>query len=269
MNKNRFLLQVDCVRAKRGGHGKVKPRTRYAEPDDALPQREAMRRPHLHNRKTSNGRFYTVLKRYLQSRVGQPWNRVHGELCRQLPRRHTLDFFAREWVESWVLQNVRLDEAGEVREMPHDCRLSNDFYVHPVTGTLEYAGARKREKCKHKPLVETNKVGGKVRYAKQRGIWYEVTLLPIPTVQEARAEVPQFIGFALNANWLRPRGPVDVILNERATPHDESEMRGPTYRDAPYGLRRFQEAWGGLLYAARKLQLNGDELAREGLRNDV
>jgi hypothetical protein len=270
MNNKRYLLQTDCVRAKRGGHSKPKLRGRNALDAEDLPQRESMRRPHLHNRKNDNGKLYTVLKQFLRSRIGRQWDAVYSELCQKLRREHALDAYAREWVEGWVLQNVRIDKDGEVREQPHDCRLYNDFYVHPENGTLQFCGRPKREKHEHKPLVETKKVGDVVRYAKQRGIWYEVTLAPIPTVAEVRAGLPAYIGTSdvVNPAWQRPRGPVDVIIGERAVAQTSADLQEETYWKTASKLRVFRAVWGGFVYAARKRQLNGDELAREGLRND-
>lgn len=271
MNNQRYLLQLDSVRAKRGGHGKPKARRGAAALADELPRRESMRRSHVHDRKMPNGKNYTVLKRFLRGCVGQPWDAVYSELCHRLRPGHNLDMSAREWLHGFVLQNVYIDDAGEVREQAHDCALWDDFYVHPETGKLGFVGRPKRHRREQKPLVETKKVGDVVRYAKQNGIWYEVTLQPIPTKQQVQTGVPSCIGndFMVNPDWLRPRGPVDVILKARAMAQDEGELGAKTYMKTAPHLRVFRAAWGAFVYAAHKRQLNGDELAREGLRNDT
>lgn len=272
MKNGRYLLQIDCVRGKRGGHGKTRPRRRAQhEFADDLPVRESMRQPYLGNRKNDSGKVYNVLKHFLRGRVGQCWDAVYSELCRGLRRDHELDAYAREWVNSWVLRNVRIDEDGEPRELPQDCRLWNDFYVHPENGTLQFAGTPSRPKSQRKPIVETRTAGGVVLYAKDRGIWYQITLARIPTVQQVRDQVAPYISNSglINQQWVRPRGPVDVILRARAVAQDDEELNTETHWKTSSCLRVFRAAWGDMVYASHKRQLNGDELAREGLRNNV
>ncbi len=85
---------------------------------------------------------------------------------------------------------------------------------------------------------------------KLNGLWYEVELRPLPTMEEQQtSQAKQFLQF--------PAGePADVVLKLRAF-----MLAGDSRRADP-----FRAAWGGNVYAATKRQVSGEELRRAGLR---
>jgi hypothetical protein len=58
--------------------------------------------------------FLTPLERFLQSNVGQPWDKVYSELCQHLDRRKMTGRHMFQHLEDYVSTNCFYDEAGEL-----------------------------------------------------------------------------------------------------------------------------------------------------------
>lgn len=121
-----------------------------------------------------------ALKRYLLSRVGQPWNEIYSDICatvdaRSSQGRHFLDSL--EWL---IEKHVVIDSQGTVRnERGHEIGTYwNELYIHPDSGKLEYIAADKTsQKREQKQTVfEMNKT----LYYKHDGLWYRVVMESIP-----------------------------------------------------------------------------------------
>lgn len=92
------------------------------------------------------------LRRFLRSRVGRPWDRVHSEICAGLPRRFPVrEHFLRHVLDYVTLHVVERDGvpcAGEGREFgtPLHDRPHRPFYVCPRSGLLKEIRRPRRRK---------------------------------------------------------------------------------------------------------------------------
>jgi hypothetical protein len=128
------------------------------------------------------------VRRLLRSKVGQPWDQVHSELCQRLDGktmagRHVLDH-----VDNYVAKHVEIID-GEPYRKPegwYSWRIlgnywRDEFYVHPDTGIL--CLAKKRD---HKAQSQPDDViylDREHRYQKIDHVWYYVTLADLPVDQ--------------------------------------------------------------------------------------
>jgi hypothetical protein len=128
------------------------------------------------------------VRRLLRSKVGQPWNQVHSELCQRLDSntmagRHVLDH-----VDDYVAQHVEIID-GELYRKPkgwYSWRIlgsywRDEFYVHPETGIL--CLALKRDRQKQNQPDDVIVLDREHRYQKIDDIWYYVTLADLPVNQ--------------------------------------------------------------------------------------
>jgi hypothetical protein len=126
------------------------------------------------------------LKRYLHSKVGQPWNDVYSDLCQRFDRRN-------------IAGRHLLDHAyGEVEHHVEFCNgipyarvssfsaytLWGSFYVHPETGILCYlarnAASSKTSKRAQLPTDECVVLDRDHEYRKLDGVWYLITFADFP-----------------------------------------------------------------------------------------
>jgi hypothetical protein len=132
---------------------------------------------------------FAPLRRWLAAQVGRPWAEVYAELPgRYIP---TTGQSPRAWAAREVAQNCWRNAEGAlvfnasyggVREVTF-----NDFYVDPETGRLlavqhndrKRAALRRAEQAAERAKV-FRQGKGNLQYHKREGIWYEVTLGPVP-----------------------------------------------------------------------------------------
>jgi hypothetical protein len=92
------------------------------------------------------------LRRYLESQVGRPWNKVYAELSQGIDRRNTVQEHIYAHIESYVAVHTQWLDTGEGRASNGACvrligsrwwgatgRLADShvlMYVHPLTGIL-------------------------------------------------------------------------------------------------------------------------------------
>lgn len=112
---------------------------------DTLPYFEETRRARKMSRFPKNkGDNWGPIKRFLQSRIGELWNYVYSEIRWALPensresRRHVAGHLVRDTVTT----DCFLGDGGKVCHIPKFGTKGAEevvgFYVHPVTGRLEY-----------------------------------------------------------------------------------------------------------------------------------
>jgi hypothetical protein len=135
------------------------------------------------------------LRRLLRSKVGQPWDSVHSELCQRLDAntmagRHVLDH-----VWDYVILHVEMrDGVAYYRGcQAFRCRWGEPitsgyyprFYVHPHSGCLVLAPyvrpAAWRIAAAEVLPPDTIVVDRLHRYQKLNGVWFWVTLAELPT----------------------------------------------------------------------------------------
>ncbi len=231
-------------------HSRIRYRAKYPKGrkraelrimDEDKPCRETSSSRWGQQGKEHRGISLKPLRRFLATQVGRPWDEVFSELCnRALMGGEDLVRQLRVWADFEVELNVQLID-GE----PYDdkgFKISGSswraLWVHPQTGILmeapqgrgryRYSGPRK--------TYEQKDLGNGRRAVKLKGIWYEVEFKPIPY---APAKVEDC--------------PLDVIFGEKV-------VRRAGLRNENIGM--FTREWDGVVYAARKLQMNSREIRR-------
>lgn len=177
------------------------------------------------------------LRRFLLSRVGRPWNAVHSEIAATLRvtsavQKHVLDHL-RDMVYTNVVQiGDDLYECGSwgVQELRRS-RWS-PVYVCPRTGLLKKVPPRPA-RFKPPTVCDVVPIDRDAQYRKIAGVWYRITLTPIP-------DLPDWLGLR------------DVLLGDLRNLGTTWE-REHTLREH-YGYRD--------RYATAKRQIGKNELRR-------
>lgn len=131
------------------------------------------------------------LKKFLQSNVGQPWDKVYSELCEHLDRRKTTGRHVFQHLEDYIETNCFIGEDGEVyacTEMRGIERLNEQrekrfqwraqFYVHPKSRVLckrkdqQSAAEVERAKQLQRKKIERIGISFNQSYVRINGIWY-------------------------------------------------------------------------------------------------
>jgi hypothetical protein len=120
------------------------------------------------------------MQRFLRSRVGRPWNKVHAELCEHVSfdnpvqkhvLTHVFEFVHREVVESEGKIFAYRRWSG--RRYP---LTPGDMYVCPRTGILRVV--RRRQGAGPRIRINVNKL---LQYHRRDGQWWEVRLRARPS----------------------------------------------------------------------------------------
>ncbi|MFN6567534.1 hypothetical protein [Dendronalium sp. ChiSLP03b] len=124
------------------------------------------------------------LRRFLRSKVGQPWNDIYSELCQRLDPstmagQHVLDHL---W--DYVERHVEIIDGGiyskSNRQIQLDGSYRDRFYIHPQTGIL-CAVQKVPRKQKQKPeQTDVVIVDDYHQYHKLNEIWYLITFADFP-----------------------------------------------------------------------------------------
>lgn len=195
------------VIVERPRHGGKHVRKGRATSDELQPKCEGMRAPYMRNYQNKElNEYLSPLYRFLQSRVGQPWNAVWSEISANIRSDNAVQQHVRDHVKMWVCTATRLDEQGEIEllDRAYGRQLdstSTEFYVHPVNGLLclntEFLSWKKRyqlnKQAQEAEWHANNKIlpdGRKI--ARHEGIWYEIEERPVPPA--TRGKVKGFLG---------------------------------------------------------------------------
>lgn len=153
------------------------------------------------------------LRRFLLSRVGQRWDDVYSEICATLKgtsavQKHVLDHL-REMVHTRVVKagDLLLQHGPQgVREL-HGDRWAR-VYVCPDSGILKRAPPRLRSRT---PVAQdVVAIDGAGQYRKLGGLWFKITLSPVPREPAAWAAARDLLLGELQAlGWRR-----DALLRE-------------------------------------------------------
>lgn len=118
------------------------------------------------------------LRRYLRSRVGRPWSKVHSEICARIDsssavQKHILEHLA-DFVTTvtWKATNgiVGADRYGGVHSI--ESRWYHRFYVCPTTGLLRCTPVTKQRAVSPNP--DMRPVDAQRELHRIAGVWYEV-----------------------------------------------------------------------------------------------
>lgn len=221
---------------------------------DLMPSTEGMRAPHVryYGGKELNENLAPLL-RFLESRVGKPWDDVYSEICENIRVTNAVQDHIRVHVKQFVETSTSMDKEGRIwingyRPFLLDDDQHTRFYVDPCSGLLcrnpnrvswsqrqrEYRAANEA----HRQATARSLPNG-VELRKHDGVWYEVTLSPVPA--------PEMVDSVIMRGYVRkvPRAvPVyDVLLKQ--------------YVSQTHGT-----------YVTNKRQLNHHELKKYGVSND-
>lgn len=123
------------------------------------------------------------LRRFLLSRVDQPWAAVHAEICATLRvtsavQKHVLDHLRTMVYTRVVQEEGRLLEHGEwgVREL-RQSRWS-PVYVCPDSGVLKKVPQPRRFRAP--PTRDVVAIDDRTQYRRIGGLWFRITLAPVP-----------------------------------------------------------------------------------------
>jgi hypothetical protein len=157
---------------------------------DELPAREAMKRRSRGGTKALNEHL-GPLRRYLDSEVGRPWDKVFAEICAHVDRDSAVQDHVRDHVDQYVARHVILidgvpccGEGGWNYGRPlHEMRWT-PWYVCPSTGLLRRIKPRPR---RNRPEPRLNsapiyvRVDDRLQCHRVDGAWYLVELKPWPS----------------------------------------------------------------------------------------
>jgi hypothetical protein len=172
-------------------HGKPKGYRRSVQRlgEEGGPIREGMKRRCRGDRKTLNEHL-GPLRRYLDSQVGRPWDKVFSEICAHINRGSAVQDHVRDHVEDYVTTHVLLidgvlcnGEPGWKYGRPlHEFRY-RPWYVCPRTGLLRRVKVTSRKR-QRRPKQESPpkfiSVGKTLQCRFLDGGWHLVTLQPLP-----------------------------------------------------------------------------------------
>lgn len=179
------FIKVLTERPRAGGdkYRSVRSRGPIGE-DESAPRKQGMEAPHRERKEFTD--LLGPLYKFLQSRVGKPWSKVHSEICEHLKGRstqqqHLLDHLKRaveDKLEVWP--DKTLHEADGRAFSTKGGTSWRSFYVDPRDGILKAvkqgrSWRRNYGKSLHDPN-EFKLVDGRT-YKRLDGIWYQVEIV--------------------------------------------------------------------------------------------
>lgn len=156
---------------------------------DEQPRREGMKRRAAGGTKSLNEHL-GPLRRYLNSQVGRPWDKVFSEICAHIDRTSAVQDHVRDHVAQYVAEHVILidgvpcDGAGgwHYGEPLHQLRY-RPWYVCPRTGLLRRVkvSSRKRQRTPKQPSPsQFVRVSDTLQCRLVGNAWHLVELKPLP-----------------------------------------------------------------------------------------
>ena len=255
MRKDMFKVIVERPR----WGSRARAHNREVELDEDASARETTGQRHRDRCKHLNENL-SPLKRWLAAQVDRPWDKVYAELCARIDRRSTVQAHIHQHLEDFVA--IRVIEVDGVLHatrwsglVPLEDRWGRwELYVDPRTGILrrnrKAAAVRRERKRADKARWRAGVPATRRDLAPDRqlhrldGVWYEVTLAPIPPRAEGLRK------------WIA--APFDVVLHCSA--------HAFAY-DPKTGMANWRQYGTSDRYAVRKRQLGHAELAKHGLHN--
>lgn len=238
------MFKVIVERPRTGGGGTRKGR---AQDFDDMPSHEGMRRRHVknYNGKQLNENL-APLRRFIESRVGKPWDKVYSEICKQLNGASTVQQHVKDHVFDFVDDKVVLDAKGKPLMPTGDRAIYRDFWVHPKTGILmkNKVTSRRwsvvhREKEEAERMARERILGSERELHKIDGVWYWAVFADRPAM--------------VITTYRRHDG--ETVTRE----HLPSAIDVVTGKNVPAAQKRFRKA---------KRQASSRDLTRHGLIND-
>ena len=186
------MAQVIVERPRFGSRARGKPkgyrRSIQGLAEEGGPLHEGMKRRCRGGQKSLNEHL-GPLRRYLDSQVGRPWDKVFSEICAHIDRGSAVQDHVRDHVEDYVTTHVLLIDgvpchgAGWGYGKPlHEFRY-RPWYVCPRTGLLRRVKVKGRKRPRRPERESPPKfisVGPTLQCRFLDGAWHLVTLQPLP-----------------------------------------------------------------------------------------
>lgn len=174
------FIKVLTERPRSKGRDHEREKRRPIGEDDAG-YKEGMRKPYADRKSFTD--LIGPLYRFLQSRTGKPWSKVHSEICKELKGRstqqqHLLDHLDRAVETKLYAVGRKLYEADGKQFTERYSRQS--FYVDPRDGLLKATKFEKSWWRRPKPKDPTTHKADGRDYRRINGIWFEITTVSAP-----------------------------------------------------------------------------------------
>jgi hypothetical protein len=217
------------------------------------------------------------LRRYLEGQVGRPWNKVYAEIAANLRVDSTVQQHVRGHLGDFVAVTPRRNLSGWYSPIRGGLWWQR-LYVDPVTGLLcrtdrlpEEKARRRAERARPAPPVERVKLDETRELRLMAGLWYELTLAPLPEpVYRVRRETRKLPHVPYSS---RPRFiAADMNVGRLITPPVRDAASGAMIHvgpaiDDPQGWAAYRRERPDRRYATAKRVLSSHELRRYGLTN--
>jgi hypothetical protein len=144
------------------------------------------------------------LRRFLETQVGKPWDRVYAQICEHVSCDSAVQKHVLEHLDQMVERNPVI-----LRGVPHD-PIARGGELHPLYGHGRWAQfyvcpksrllriAKQKKRARKTPDPDVRELGPDRQARRIDGVWYEVTLAPIPDGRAFdvvfRCEVSRFPG---------------------------------------------------------------------------
>lgn len=251
------MAKVIVERPRRGGNWAHK-KGRAPQDADLLVSKEGMRAPHVRHwgGKELNENL-APLRRFLMSRVGQPWDKVYGEISENLKITSAVQQHVRDHVQDFVITRVRVDDEGQLWGVSYGApyRIGEgwwrrELYVDPRDGILKRTPDQPKlmsyKERREAHFAETHRaVDDTHELRKHKGVWY--------WCEVARMQRGEWVNYVdpttgLPRNRWVGKTYWDVLLNDYVSMEQHNSWRGT--------------------YVVHKRQLNHKELKAHGVQND-
>lgn len=257
MRKDMSKVVSDSRRC--GGSGPDGAKKVHKKDWDTAVTHEGMLKPHRLNwsGKESNATNLSPFRRFIESRVGKPWDDVYSEICEHFKTASAVQSRMRMYIGWFVETNISFGKHGGLYDGGHKFD-PNDTYmpmwVDPTDGILKQCGRKKqlsyRDKMKAEEELTTFTLDDGSTARKKDGVWYQCVIEPVPPV-------------------------VKKIITYHDGSSHETEVGGSAYdviKDKMVYLRDSSRRWHTQMtathYVKSKRQLNHKELKQNGLMND-
>lgn len=246
---------------------------------DDLPTQEGLRRAQSlrGDRKTLNENL-APLRRYLESQVGRPWDKVYSEIAAHLRADSAVQQHVRDHLRDFVAVKARRVNHGW-RSVRGRTLWWQPLYVDPLTGLLcrtdrlpeEKARARRERQPRIAKPVEHISVAEDRELRLIRGLWYEVRLAPLP--EPAYRPCREVHKRPLKPYDRRSRTvEIEITVRRLVTPAVQDVVTGMPIDPGPaideaVAWQEFRRRQSDRRYAVAKRVLSRRELRRHGLRN--
>lgn len=165
---------------KKGKFPRGSKKLKMNEEGDSATDGRSMNKVHSDYRGRGVGTDFSVMRRFLNRRKGRPWDDVYSEICQHADYRAFDGHHLREWI-SYLVELNCYEENGQIyNEHGHAMDRwwnRHQFYVHPITKTLEHVEVQEPKPKKAEPAIY--ELDG-VLFHKHDGIWYRIKFKKMP-----------------------------------------------------------------------------------------